>query len=339
MVVTLKDIADATGKSVTTVSRALNNEYDVSEKTKAYINQVAQELGYSPNTWAQRLQKKRTDTIGLILPTFGPRFSDPFFSELLAGIGNKAATLGFDILVSTRAPGDEELQAYQNAANGRRVDGFILVRTRRQDERIHLLQKLDFPFVSFGRSEGVSDFPFVDEDGALGMKALVRHLVDLGHERIACIAPSPELMFAHYRLLGFKEGLSEFGKSYDDSMIIVGDLTQGGGYEAACKLLDSDDPPTAIAACNDMMAFGAISAAQERGLVIGKDISITGFDDVPGAEFSHPPLTTLHQPLYIIGGMVCDMLVQKIKGEELVETNVLLKPELIIRQSTGKRET
>ncbi len=335
MVVTLKDISKATGKSITTVSRALNDYDDVSAETKALVARVAKELGYTPNTWAQRLQKQHTDTIGLIIPTFGPRFSDPFFSELLAGIGNRAAQLGYDMLVSTRAPGEEERAAYRAAIQGRRVDGFILVRTRRQDERITTLQESKFPFVAFGRAEEQLDFPFVDEDSTYGMKLVVKHLVSLGHERIACLAPPSELMFAHYRLQGFREGLAEAGLQADDSLILIGDLTQRGGYEQASKLLDLPSPPTAIAACNDLMAFGAMSAAQDRGLVVGKDIAITGFDDIPMSEYAHPSLTTLHQPLYEIGGMVCTMLIQLIRGEQFDEKNILLKPELMIRQSSG----
>jgi len=335
MVVTLKDISKATGKSITTVSRALNDYDDVSAETKALVARVAKELGYTPNTWAQRLQKQHTETIGLIIPTFGPRFSDPFFSELLAGIGNRAAQFGYDMLVSTRAPGEEEKTAYLAAINGRRVDGFVLVRTRREDARIALLQESQFPFVAFGRVEEKLDFPFVDEDGTYGMKLVTRHLVELGHTRIACLAPPPELMFAHYRLQGFKVGLAEAGLQADDSLILTGDLTQRGGYEQASKLLDLPSPPTAIAACNDLMAFGAMSAAQDRGLVVGKDIAITGFDDIPMSEYAHPSLTTLHQPLYEIGGMVCEMLIQLILGEQLDEKYILLKPELMVRQSSG----
>jgi LacI family transcriptional regulator len=335
LVITLKDIARETGKSVTTVSRALNDYEDVSADTKALVLRVANELGYSPNTWAQRLQKQRTDTIGLIIPTFGPRFSDPFFSELLAGIGNRAAQFGYDLLVSTHAPGDEEVEAYCAAVQGRRVDGFILVRTRRKDARVECLQDANFPFVAFGRAEDNLDFPFVDEDGSYGMKLVTEHLTSLGHKRIACIAPPPELMFAHYRLKGFRDGLAEAGLPADDALVLVGDLTQRGGHEQACKLLDMPSPPTAIAACNDLMAFGAMSAAQEQGLVVAKDIAITGFDDIPMAEYSHPSLTTIHQPLYQIGGMVCEMLIRLIQGEALDEKQILLKPELIVRQSTG----
>jgi len=335
LVVTLKDIAKKTGKSITTVSRALNDYGDVSAETKALVLRVADELGYTPNTWAQRLQKQRTDTIGLIIPTFGPRFSDPYFSEILAGIGNRAARFGYDILVSTHAPGEEELVAYRAAIHGRRVDGFILVRTRRQDARVECLQEANFPFVAFGRVEGEPDFPFVDEDGSYGMGLVVEHLVSLGHKRIACIAPPPELMFAHYRLQGFKEGVTEAGLSVDDALIYVGDLTQRGGYEQADKLLSLPSPPTAIVCCNDLMAFGAMSAAQDRGMVVGKNVAITGFDNIPMAEHSHPPLTTIHQPIYQIGGMVCEMVIKLIRGEPLDERRVLLKPELIVRQSSN----
>jgi DNA-binding LacI/PurR family transcriptional regulator len=142
-------------------------------------------------------------------------------------------------------------------------------------------------------------------------------------------------MFAHYRLQGFHEGFAEAGIRANDALICVGDLTQRGGHEQASKLLDLPSPPTAIAACNDLMAFGAMSAAQDRGLVVGKDISITGFDNIPMAEHSYPPLTTLHQPLYQIGGMVCEMLIHLIRGEMLEEKQILLKPELIVRQSSG----
>ncbi|MBT7990421.1 MAG: LacI family DNA-binding transcriptional regulator [Anaerolineae bacterium] len=335
MVVTIKDIAKETGKSVTTVSRALNNHDDVSSATTELVHSVAKKLGYTPNIFAQRLQKQFTDTIGLIIPTFGPRFSDPFFSEFLAGVGNRAAHLGYDLLVSTRAPGDDEIKAYCAMAQGKRVDGFVLVRTRKKDARVECLQKNDYPFVAFGRAEENNDFPYVDEDGAYGMRLITEHLISLGHRRIAYISPPPELMFAQYRLQGFEAGLAQAGIRTDDSLFCIGDLTQRGGYEQACALLDLPSPPTAIAASNDLMAFGAMSAAQKRGLVIGKDISITGFDNIPMAEHTHPPLTTLHQPLYQIGGMVCEMLIHLVRGEELEKKNILLKPELIVRQSAG----
>lgn len=336
MAVTLRDIARRVGRSVTTVSRALHDYDDVSPQTKALVRQVAEEMGYSPNTFAQRLQKQKSETIGLVLPTFGPRFSDPFFSELLAGIGNKAASMGFDLLVSTCAPGERELATYRKLVEGRRVDGFIIVRTRRHDPRIEYLSQKGMPFVVFGRTAGENPFPYVDEDGAYGMRLVAEHLVALGYTRIGCIAPDPDLMFASSRIDGLRIGLAEHNLSLSDDYICYGDLTQTGGYQQANCLLDKPNPPQAIVACNDLMAFGAMSAIQERGLVVGRDIAVTGFDDIPMAEHSHPPLTTVHQPVYQIGGMVCEMLIRRILGQPLEQEHILLQPRLVVRQSCGE---
>ncbi len=335
MPITIKDIAKRVDRSVTTVSRALHDYDDVSPETKEMVRKAALEMGYTPSSFAQRLQKQKSDTIGLVLPTYGPRFSDPFFSEFLAGMGNKAGNLGYDILVSTCPPGDEELLRYQSNVQGRRVDGFIVLRTRRQDHRIEYLCQANFPFVAFGRTEGPCEFPFVDEDSEYGMHLIVNHLATAGYRRIGFIAAPEELMFTYYRNKGFQESLEEHNLQVDKGLITIGDLTQRGGFAQAKKLLDINPSPDAIVASNDLMALGAISAAQERGLVIGKDIAITGFDDTPMAEHSHPPLTTVHQPVYKIGGMVTDMLIQRIQGRTLENKKIILKPSLVIRQSCG----
>jgi len=339
MPVTLKDIAEKVGRSVTTVSRALHDYDDVSPETKALVRKVAAEMGFSPNILAQRLQKRKTDTIGFILPTFGPRFSDPFFSEFLAGIGNTTSRLNYDLLVSTCPPGEEELETYRGKVQSYRVDGFVIVRTRREDARVQYLTEVNFPFVAFGRTENSVDHPYVDEDGEQGMRLLVNHLVDLGHKKIAFIAAPDHIMFTHHRLKGFKGGLLERGIQVDESLIVTGDLTQRGGYAMAMELLKGPDPPTAIAACNDLMALGSISAAQELGFHVGEDIAITGFDNIPMAEHCHPPLTTVHQPIYQIGEMVCEMLVKRIRGEVIEEEQILLTPSLIIRGSCGENST
>jgi LacI family transcriptional regulator len=336
MPVTLEDIAKRVGKSITTVSRALHGYEDVSPETKVLVRSVAEEMGYTPSTHAQRLQKRRSDTLGLILPTFGPRFADPFFGEFIAGVGNMAASLGYDLLVSTRPPGELDMETYRNNIKSGRVDGFILVRTRRQDLRIEYLLEVDFPFVAFGRSEASESFPLVDEDSELGMRMLATHLLELGHRRIACINGPNYLNFTHQRRKGVENEMARWGLAIDPSLQREGNLSQSDGYKLTQELLALPKPPTAIVACNDMMAFGAMSAAQERSLVVGKDISITGFDDIPMSEYSHPPLTTLRQPIYEIGSMVCDMLIKVILGHELTQKSIIIKPDLVVRQSTGR---
>jgi DNA-binding LacI/PurR family transcriptional regulator len=167
------------------------------------------------------------------------------------------------------------------------------------------------------------------------MQLMVEHLIEHGHTRLACIAGSSDLMLVHYRLKGFIRALKARGIPVDKSLIIEGDLTQRSGREVTKKLLRMSQPPTAIAACNDLMALGAMSTAQEWGLIVGKDISITGFDDIPLAEHAHPPLTTIHQPIYKIGSMVCEMLINVIKGAQLAEQQIVLQPSLVVRQSSN----
>ncbi len=335
MPVTIKDIAKRTGKSITTVSRALHGYNDVSPETRDLIMRVAEEMGYTPNLLAQRLQKQRTDTIGFILPTFGPRFSDPFFSEFLAGIGSTTSKYGYDILVSTQPPGERELEVYRRKVTGRQVDGFVLVRTRCQDPRIDFLKEAGVLFVAFGRTEGELDYPYVDEDGEDGMLKLTRHLIEHGHHRIAYISPPMTLMFARDRWRGVKRALDEAGLSLPEEYLLTGNLTQRSGREAARQLLVLPEPPTAIIAGNDLMALGAMSAIQERGMVVGEDIAVAGFDDIPMSEATHPPLTTVHQPIYQIGSLVTEILIKLIRGDEPEQTQYLLKPRLMIRQSCG----
>lgn len=335
MTVTLKVIADRVGKSVTTVSRALAGYDDVSEETREQVRQVALELGYEPNTIARQLQKQRTDTIALLLPPVYPRLSDPFFSELLSGIVEYANQQGLDLLVSPTSSSDNPTEIYLKYIRARRVDGFVIIRTQRQDPRIDLLREKGYPFVAFGRVDGHNDFCLIDSDDTLGIRFLVNHLIELGHRRLAFVSEPLVFTKAYHRLRGFIDTLKEHDLPVDDSMIIEGGYRQRFGHSATQNLLEHSHPPTAIVTCNDLLALGAMKTAQEHGLVVGRDISITGFDDILLSEYAHPPLTTIHQPAHQIGTRLCHMLIKSINQEPLAKPQVILQPDLIIRQSTG----
>ena len=337
MAITLRDIANELGVSVTTVSRALAGYSDVAPATRDRIKDTAAELGYFPNITAQRLRKQRMDTLGFIMPTFGPRFSDPFFSEFIAGIGTEAAEHEYDLLVSTHAPDSEgEQKAYRRAARGGWVDGLIVVRTRENDSRLELLCEKNFPFVSFGRSDCDLDFPYVDEDSEAGMRLLVQHFVELGHKRIGFIAPPSGLMFGRYRLRGYYQTMADNGLIVKPEWIVEGDMTQHGGANVVEQLLALNPRPTAIICGNDLMAIGAINRIQQKGLQAGMDVAVGGFDDIPLAAYVNPPLTTLHQPIYEIGRKTCGMLINILNGSYLDEQRVVLTPSLIIRSSSGQ---
>lgn len=335
MVATQKDIADKLGISVATVSRALGGYSDIAKSTQERVKEVAGEMGYSPNITARQLQKRRTDTIGLILPSENLRISDPFFSEFLSGIMGESTQYGMDLLVSIHPSTKDETELYLNYIRSRRVDGFIVTRTQRQDPRIDLLREHNFPFAAFGRVDGDNDFPLIDENGKLGVQLAVDHLVELGHTRMAFISEPTHLTKAYHRLSGFCRAIELHGLTIDQDLIIEGGFRQRSGHLIGEQLLDMSNPPTAIVACNDLLALGAMRAIQERGLVVGKDISVTGFDDIALAEYVHPPLTTCHQPARQIGKMIYQMLVKEINQESPDKRQIILKPELVVRQSTG----
>lgn len=335
MPVTLKQIAERVGKSVPTVSRALGDFPDISPETRREVQRVAREMGYEPSATALNLKKKRAGNLALILPTTTfVRFSDPFLSELVTGVVDEAAQRDFEVIVST-ATVDDEIDAYLRHIRRRSTDGFIVIRTRRQDPRIDLLRDLDVPFVAFGRVEGDNDFYLVDEDGAYGIRQAVDYLVGLGHTRLACIAEPLGFTKAYHRWQGFRDGLAAHGLSYDPRLVVESSYRQAAGREAARLLLDLPTAPTAIVACNDLLALGALSEAHARGLVVGQEVSITGFDDIMVAEYIHPTLTTVHQPATEFGVMIARMLLQVIHGEEVPVPQQIVKPELVIRQSCG----
>lgn len=332
--VRLQDIAEKLGISVTTVSRALAGYDDVAEHTRQLVLQTAEEMGYYPNLTARHLQRKRTDTIGLVVDVFGPRFSDPLFSELLAGIGNEAAVQGFDLLVATTPPDTEdELQAYRRLVRGRRVDGLIVVRTRVHDRRVEFLLEQQVPFVTFGRSVDAERFSWVDVDGERGIYEVVWRLIAAGHRRIAMLQPNVPIMFAQFRERGYRAAMAAHKLPVDESWIVREPLTEDGGYEGMQRLLKLPAPPTAVLASNDQMAIGAIRALQERGLRAGEDVAVIGFDDIPLAKHIHPPLTTLRQPIYEIGRLLCRTLIGLLRGELEGPQHILLEPDLVVRES------
>lgn len=331
---TLKSISKATGFSVTTVSRALGGFDDVNEATRQVILEEAQRQGYEPNLQARLLQGQRSQTVGLIIPTRGPRFSDPFFSEFVAGAGNEAAAAGFDLLLSTQGPTSDELNSYRRMVAGRRVDGLILSRARIDDARIHYLVHTAMPFVVFGRTLAQLNYVYVDVDGVQGQAELTEHFIQLGHTRIAYITPPQYLMFSQLRLQGFREAMARHSLNVPSEYVVEGDLTEAGGYQAAEKLLNLPQAPTAVMTGNDLMALGVMSLAQGRGLRIGDDLAVGGFDDIPSAEHVHPSLTTIRQPIFEIGQRLTQTLLRMIQGHPPENPAVLLKPELIVRASS-----
>ena len=321
--VTLKDIAEAVGKSVAAVSRALNNHDDISEETREHIKQVAREMGYAP-----------TNTLGLILPALSPRDSEPYYSELLAGIASAAAELEFDLLVSTCAPGPAENWAYLRLINSRRVDGVIVARPRWRDSRIELLLEKKFPFAVIGATNIPGNFLTVSDDATEGAELMVEHLAAQGHERIALVNTPMDLFFSSDFLAGFRRAMLKANLPIYEDLLEESDFTQRDGYRIGQTLLSKPETPTAIVAADDVIALGVMAAAQDQGLEIGQELAVTGYGDILLAEYAQPPLTTIHRSTYALGQQACRRLITRLHGEKLESEQVVFKPSLVIRQSS-----
>ncbi len=335
MRITLKDLARETGYSVTTVSRALAGYSDVSEKTRTIILDAAQRLGYQPNQLARQLQSQRTNTIGLILPAYGPRFSDAFFSEFLAGVGTEATSQSYDLLLATQIAEADGLPVYRRIVGSGRVDGVITLRTRQVDPRVQYLHQTGMPFVTFGRSETDFEFSYVDVDGEQGLYLVTRHFIALGHRRIAFVAAMPDLMLTRYRLAGYRRALQEHDLAFDPALVAYGDLTRESGLELGLTLLRMGQPPTAIVASNDLMALGVIAAARQLGLRAGSDVGISGYDDSPLAATADPPLTSVDCLVFESGRQTCRQLIELITADQPEVRQLLLQPTLVVRASSG----
>lgn len=333
MKITLQKIADLSGFSITTVSRALAGYSDVNETTRQKIRQLADELGYVPSQIGRNLQSQKSNIIGIIFP-LDEDFSNSFFMELIAGLTQSLAKHHYDLLISVKQPGSQEIEDYQRLVVSSRVDGIIIARTLIDDPRIKYLQEQGFPFVVSGHDES-ANYPFIDVDGFEGFYKLAQHFIELGHRDIAIINGSDRFAFAHRRFAGYKQALSDHGLSLREDYIAEGNLTKGDGVECTRRLLELPQRPTAIIACNDMMALGAMQVARQRGLVIGRDISIGGFDDIPLAAVADPPLTTIRQPIQEIGRQLVDMLIALIDRKTVDTTQQLIEPELVVRESSG----
>ncbi len=337
---TIRDIAQAAGVSIGTVSNYLNDPAMVADETRERIAAVVKELDYHPRAAARSLKSRQTHRIGLvpIISTVDDnRSNDPgdnAFLELLAGLNTLATQNGFDILISGATNYDQELKTYERFVGEAQVDGLIIMGIHPQDERLKILKAKNFPFVAYGRSDLDFAYPFVDVDGASGIVEAVHHLADLGHRRIAYIVPPEDLMCASQRFEGFVKGMKEVSLGLREEYVIHGEFNEASGYSCTKELLDLPEPPTAILTTNDICAFGAIRALQERRLKVGKDISVIGFDDIALAEHWQPGLTTITQPVRKLGFYLMQTLFS-VMNDPSVMPQTVVPTKLVVRQTTG----
>lgn len=336
MSATIKDVARVAGVSTSTASLALNDKPRVSKKTRAKVLKAAQMLDYHPNVIARGLVKRKTNNLALVIPhTAGYIFFSPYFVEVVRGISNTANSFGYRLMISIVSAEVEEKSAYLQIIKEGFIDGLILLDVRLRDERILELKRENFPFVVIGRDFTPKGVSYVDPDDVNGAFQAVRHLVSLGHKKIAFINGPSNYMVSFDRLEGYRKALAEAELSYNPNLVRHSDFTQESGYETMKEIIDNFSNFTALFAAGDLMAMGAIKAIKEKGLKIPEDIAVVGFDDIPAARFADPPLTTVRQPIYDIGALAAEVLIGILEGRRVKEDHIIMPIQLIIRKSCG----
>ncbi len=338
--VTLKQVASSAGVSYQTVSKVLNRQIQVSKETEDRILDAARTLGYRPSFVAQSLRAQRAFTIGYSWPPSPPDQENIVLDQFLQSMFLAAEARGYYLLCFPyHADINKHLATYNDLIETRRVDGFVLSNIEYDDPRVSLLIERNFPFVAFGRSNSDLIFPWIDLDGGLGIRQSMLHLLEKGHRKIAALAWPLDSRVGNNRMEGYFSALQDAGITPDESWIKRGEGVFDFGYHATMELLDlpQDCRPTALIALNDMMAIGASQAIKDRGLLVGQDIAVTGFDDAPMVQYTFPSLTTLRQPISEIGQRIIAMLMEYINTGAIPQNpNILVAPQLIVRNSTTK---
>lgn len=330
--VTIVDVARESGVSYSTVSRVLSGYEFVSEEARSKVMAAANRLGYVVNLQARSLAGGRSHVVGLLVPGL----DNGYINEVTRGIDEELAKVGYSMMLyTTHHQRGRENEFVNTIANGL-SDGLLLVVPMVSNQYLDALQAKKFPYVLVDQGDTSGRSTIVDATNWQGAYDATAYLYSLGHRRIAHIRGRIDLPSARDRFEGYKSALADLGLPFDPALTAEGDFYQQSAYQASCVLLDQPNPPTAIFASNDLMAFGALQAAGERGLHIPDDLSVIGFDDIPQASMMHPRLTTISQPLEQMGRVGVQLLLEQLDQPGRAPRRVTLATRLIERESCGR---
>jgi LacI family transcriptional regulator len=329
---TIREVALKAGVSPTTVSHVVNNTRFVSQDVRGRVENAMRELNYRPNALARSLRRGETHTLGLILPDS----ANPFFAEIGRAIESAAFERGYSVILCNTENDIEKERLYTEVLENKQVDGLIFVASGENHQAISQIANNGLPLVMVDRDMGSLELDTVTTDNYNGGLLATQHLLSLGHRRIACITGPSNITPSAERVTGYRAALELAGIPVQESLLVRGDFHPPSGYAGARQLLQCDPRPTAIFACNDMMAIGAIRAASQLGLRIPQDVSIIGFDEIELASFTTPPLTSVSQPKQEIGGLAVSLVLERMQDPSLPSRRSVLPTRLVIRESTHR---
>jgi LacI family transcriptional regulator len=328
---TIKDVARAAGVSVATVSRVYNGGELVREETRQRVREVGGRLGYTPHGAARSLITSRTSTLGVVLPDL----YGEFFSEVIRGIDLAAQRHGYHLLVSSSHNGRSAVEAALRSMRGR-VDGLIVMWPDMDADAAVRNLPDKFPMVLLHSPAGPDAFDVITIANFDGAYAMVRHLIELGHTRIAIIAGATGNFDAAERLRGYHAALSDAGIEPSPTLEVQGTFSEDSGFHATEQLLRGIPRPTAIFAANDAMAVGALGALRQAGVRVPEEMAVAGFDDIPMARYLDPPLSSVHVDITALGERATLRLLAAMREKDAHECRAETLPTtLVLRRSCG----
>lgn len=335
MAVTLKEIAKAAGVSHSTVSRALQGNPMIPPKTTERIRKIADELGYVPNTMASGLRKTHSKVLGVLVR----RIDDAFLAEVLQGIEDVLHAEGYSLFLATSHRDPEREKVIIRTMSERRVDGVLICSTEVDQAHLHQLSQFGVPTVLINNLATEYTTHSVCHDDVSGGFEVTRHLLELGHTRIAYLGNKRSGRITKDRLRGYKQALTQAGITLRPEYIAAApNGTTEGGATGTEELLKNEPRPTGIVCFNDIMAIGAMYALRKAGLGVSEDCSVTGFDNIPLSKHINPSLTTFHQPRHELGVEAAEMMLRllnrKNRNVDAAEL-ITLRGELVVRESTA----
>ncbi len=329
--ITLRQVADHAGVSVTTVSNVIRGWPHIAVATRARVQQAIDTLGYVPHPIAQGLRTGRTQVIALIVPDL----TKPHFAAMVSIIESIAREQGYSILIYNSQDDAASENHCIHEAIQRWVDGLIIVQAAGAHDTNTALASLSVPVVALDRVPQGFDGASCQIDNLNVARLAMEHLHTLGHQRIAHLAGPVGAQPAQERRAGYLNWLRDHGLDYQAVAECAGEWGSDSGYSAMLHVLDHFPAPSAVFASNDVMAIGALHALYERGFSVPQDVSVIGVDNIELCRHLHPPLTTIAQPMHTLAQIGIDMLLQLINSSTLAVPHRVLPPELVIRESTA----
>lgn len=335
--VTINDLAAELGLAKGTISRALNDYPDIADGTRLRVRRAAERLGYRPMAQAQAIRTGRARSLGLVLNSGRSDAHKPFLTDFLDGISRAASEESWTLTVATAEGEADEVATLARLVDERKVDGFVLPRTKTRDARIALLRARDVPFILYGRTGDATGCAWFDIDGEGAMRAAVQRLAGFGHRRIGYIGGVPSFNYALLRRQGFLDGMAAAGLAPDAGLMAEGVFTVEDGAIAGLKLLDHPEPPSAVVCALDVAALGLYRAAARAGRRVGGDLAVISYDGIPEAAAADPPLTTYAVDTRAAGRALASMLIARIRGTAPEDLRRMVPARLIPRESDRLR--